>query len=130
MSKNYLEKFSHMPVNRIVRIRDANCTITFWYCELRDPGEEEYEIWGESHTDQERWYYLISNYGDRKKFRIPHAWYKTGQAIFCSDQIAKLDEDGNTISTHKVVIVKNRIVISGTALALSTNADGKTWKFV
>jgi hypothetical protein len=50
--------------------------------------------------------------------------------MYLGYEIAKLDEDGNTISTHKVVIVKNRIVISGTALALSTSAEGKTWKFV
>ena len=48
----------------------------------------------------------------------------------CTNQIEKLNEDGHKISTHKVVVINNQIVISGTQNALNTSEEWTKWQFV
>jgi len=45
------------------------------------------------------------------------------------NQIKKLNEDGHKISTHKVVVINNQIVISGTQNVLNTSAEWTKWQF-
>lgn len=97
---------SHMEYDQIISVSDNCGHKTYHYAKLHDPAKHDDEIGENTENTQaaDEMYLFIKDYAGQERFRIPHSWYKTGQALMCSDEIEKLFEDGHTISTTKLLL--------------------------